>query len=209
MRLLDLHFTSTFIIVYLFIAVIISVVFFIKHRENRNYWLLVRNYAIAFYFFLLFKVTVLPFAILTKSELEEFLIDFSIDSLSYTQWQPFYTISRCLVSASGIVQLTGNIILLVPLVIILRWLIKKRCSYRKITIISFLSSIAIEAMQYLINVITVVPWHSTDVDDFILNGVGILLCCAMCLFIEKRFSKPIKNIRAVLGFGEEMNKKCD
>ena len=81
-----------------------------------------------------------------------------------------------IVKNSGIIniQLIGNIILLMPMPVLIGYLSKK-VNYKVLFFKSILFSFGIEIIQLIIDKLLSYPSRIFDVDDIILNGIGILI----------------------------------
>lgn len=182
MKIINLHFL-TFIIVYI---VILGISYIIYRRKKKKfhtflYWTLVEFYCLLFV-----KVTILPICVWNSGTSEQIKKAFSRTGM-VIQYIPFARIEQYFYSRWGMVQLVGNIILLMPIVVIMMWFSKKRYS-NKYIILSILGiSVGIEGIQYMINCITSCPSHVTDINDIIFNVAGGILCLFICKRIEKKF----------------------
>lgn len=95
---------------------------------------------------------------------------------------PFKTI---LVSLEGQIPffILGNIILLLPLAIYLPFLFKNR-SFLHILFYGFLVSLAIEVTQFSLSLIVGVTYRTFNVDDILLNTLGVALGYILYLVIR-------------------------
>ncbi len=107
------------------------------------------------------------------------------------QFIPFKTIIGNFSSTSGLIQLFENIILLIPIAFFLKYLAKRNYSGIKIIMTVCICSVAIEIMQLIITIITIFPMHATDIDDVILNtlGVALFLCITKNRYVDHVFKK--------------------
>ncbi|OAB43350.1 VanZ family protein [Paenibacillus glacialis] len=100
---------------------------------------------------------------------------------------PFETIGLFLRSihkepnAAGIINLFGNIGVFVPFGMVLPILFKRLRSYRMLTVCFVLIVIVIELSQMLLRV------GSCDVDDVILNVIGVWIGYSMLRLLFKRY----------------------
>lgn len=74
---------------------------------------------------------------------------------------------------SMIHQLGGNLILLFPLAIFIPILFPKLIKFKTIVLIGFLVSLLIESLQFTISSIIGFTYRSFDVDDLLLNTIGV------------------------------------
>lgn len=109
---------------------------------------------------------------------------------SYVQLIPGKTILEYLHSGN-LYQIVGNIILFIPFVLFMYIFLQKRKPI-PIILLGFLASILIELAQLIIDLVTKYPNRVFDVDDFILNIVGVVL--ATVIF---NYMKGIKGIQAI------------
>jgi glycopeptide antibiotics resistance protein len=98
------------------------------------------------------------------------------ESTIYLQLIPFRTISEMLGKPFWFTQIIGNIVFLFPVPVFLGLI----CFNKKISCINMIClgvfiSLFIEVTQYCINEITNFPNCVTDIDDLILNSIGVLL----------------------------------
>lgn len=71
-------------------------------------------------------------------------------------------------------NLVGNILLLLPLGFFLPTLWSKFRSFRKTLFIGILSSLSIETAQYILAYIGLSIGRASDIDDVILNSIGVI-----------------------------------
>lgn len=183
MKIIDLHFL-TFTIVYVVILAISYIIYKKKKQKFHTflYWGLVE-----FYYLLLVKVTLLPICIWNRGTSEQIKKAFSRIGMEI-QYIPFSRIEQYFASKWGMVQLFGNIILLMPIVVMMVWFSKKKYSNKYIVLTVLAISVGIEGIQYIINYITSCPSHVTDINDIIFNVIGGILCLIICRKVEKRVS---------------------
>lgn len=101
------------------------------------------------------------------------------------QFIPFKSIYE-LVKSKNLIQIFGNIILLMPLPLLLQGVNNKRYSKINYIKIILLTSIGIELSQLIINILTKIRNHVIDIDDIFLNILGGVILVV--------FYKPINNI---------------
>lgn len=188
---LDFH-KETFIFVYILIFIIAFFVYKIKkqHTYSLSFILL-----FALYIQFLVKFTILPIMILFEGGIGSM---YDIDE-PYTQMIPFHFVSEYQQGFLGLKQIAGNIILLFPMALFVRTMLESRQNTSRIlkTILVCISiSILIEVLQLMIDLVTNYPNRVMDIDDVLLNAVGILLG-VLCFELVKK----CKGIyRKVLGF---------
>lgn len=179
--------TYTFIITFLIASGLSFLVYRRKPRKIRFFLIPL----MIFYTLLLIQVTILPIYILDKDELKSFHETVG-DYITYYQITPFDTIKKTFISFPTVIkQDVGNIVLLMPIPIFVGF-IKKYLSPIKIFLLGFFASLLIESAQLLISFITKFPMHFFDVDDLILNSLGVVLGILLFYLIKK--TKPLYNI---------------
>ena len=192
MIILDFH-IETFLIVYVFLL-LVAFIFYKKTRKCQNYHILYYMFII-FYYQLLFKVTILPIILVKDhSQLEMYrkLIGNGVEIL---QPVPFKTIWECFSSTAGLIQIFGNLILLMPLVYIMNFLSYKSYSTKKIIFIATCVSIGIEFSQFLISQLTIDPTHVVDIDDIILNVFGTIIAVRVFNLLKKYKKNFVDKLR--------------
>ncbi|MDR0917437.1 MAG: VanZ family protein [Oscillospiraceae bacterium] len=100
---------------------------------------------------------------------------------------PFRTIMQY-VKQRNTVQIFGNIAALFPLPIMLH-LNFPRTPFRKCAVIAAVVTILIEPLQLLVNIAIRAPFNVVDIDDLILNAVGVavgLLAVRFVMIIRVR-----------------------
>ncbi|UYJ40660.1 MAG: VanZ family protein [Lachnospiraceae bacterium] len=156
-----------FCVAFLVVFIITFLVRIIKrgHRIRRCYIGIIELYIM-----LLISVTIFPIRII-PSEMRTG----KNSILDFCQLIPFKDIID-IVKNSGIIniQLIGNIILLMPMPVLIGYLSKK-VNYKVLFFKSILFSFGIEIIQLIIDILLSYPSRIFDVDDIILNGIGILI----------------------------------
>ncbi|HAU86078.1 MAG TPA: hypothetical protein DCW90_11450 [Lachnospiraceae bacterium] len=186
----DFH-LITFLVVYIFLLLLTFII--AKLRKDREHYFLYYMFII-FYYQLLFKVTMLPIMIFKPGELEQFRIATG-GNINVLQTIPLKTITENLSSRTGLIQLVGNLVLLMPLVFILKYLTKKSHSDKIILLVTICVSIGIECIQYINVKITHFPSHAVDIDDLILNVFGSILALVLLKILNKMAPELIMWIR--------------
>lgn len=140
------------------------------------------------YLLMLIKVVILPIRMITDDNLKmEVLKVFSISNV--IQLKPFRSISAFWESGNYL-QIGGNILLLLPLPIFLYFLLKKN-NAKRILIISFIFSLGIEIIQLCICLCTHFASRVFDIDDILLNCIGVVLGYGFCCILKKLQNKYI------------------
>ena len=159
-------------ILYLFILAIIftiKIIFLKSHTKNK-----IITALFTLYILLLVKVVICPIKFF-RQENQQIFQTLHINFSSYFQLIPFKTIIDAFEKGIWIIQVLGNIILLFPLPFFLDLLSKKQKSNTFFLVTGFLVCISIEGMQLLIDIIFIIRSHVFDIDDIILNFLGIIL----------------------------------
>lgn len=107
----------------------------------------------------------------------------SPESLEYSQANliPFKQITDYIVN-KNFISLFGNMLIIFPLPILLYI---NKFSMRKISIFSLLIAIAIEPLQYILNLVTQYPNRIIDIDDTILRVIGVIFALVIIFIINK------------------------
>lgn len=166
---LDLH-ISTFFILY---GIAISLGYIIWRRRKRN----IRFLGVAvvtLYILLLFKVTICPIIFLQGDSRQEFMDTFRNYTLYY-QLVPFKTIGNTFQTNAWVLQIFGNIMLLLPVPLLYSLLVKEIPRMKFFMVLGALISLSIELIQFGIDMLGHYPSHVADIDDFILNIIGIVI----------------------------------
>lgn len=173
-------FYNTFLIAFVIIfAITVCINIFRKERKYSLFFVGI----IEMYIIMLLKVVILPIRIIYDESYKSVLID-NFDIQNALQLIPFYSIHAYIDNRSWI-PIIGNLILLIPMVFILLFMKK---SYLFTFIFSSLFSLGIEIVQFLIVYITKFTSHISDIDDIILNCIGII--CGMIFFwLLKKINK--------------------
>jgi glycopeptide antibiotics resistance protein len=93
---------------------------------------------------------------------------------------PFASISNILFNDSlsftiKMKQIIGNIILFIPMWFLIPLIFKSQNSFKKVLLIWILASFSIELLQYIISLFLGFSYKVSDVDDILLNGLGVII----------------------------------
>lgn len=167
MIVLDLH-------IFLFLIIYIALLFFLFILKKKKKASFHPYYAIyVLYILLLFKVTICPITYVREAYREMFYDH--RDFIYSLQLIPFKTFLETIQSGTWIMQILGNVALLLPLPILFSIQENKIYSPFKMILLGAATSVGIEIIQFLINVIGYYPAHVVDIDDFIFNMIGIII----------------------------------
>lgn len=152
------------------IFIIIEFVRYIKFKSSKSTFIPFKEMLImifSVYLMTLVSVTLLPFStfMLTKPTINIIPIYNTIKDISMVDFSVADYMAKF-----WIVNILGNLILLIPLAIILPMIFKKLRDNNITILICFLISILIEFMQYLSMFLGNV--RAVDIDDVILNTLG-------------------------------------
>ncbi|GHU87462.1 hypothetical protein FACS1894202_01790 [Clostridia bacterium] len=148
-------------------AVVLTVIPCVRQKRTfgQTIWLFTVRFAGLWYALaavtLLFKLVTIRFALNDVSGLGSMGVNL----------KPFATIIEY-ANAHNTIQIAGNLGVLFPLPILLGLNFPKM-SVRKIFVISAIVTVLIEPLQLLVNVIIRSPYNSIDIDDLILNAIGV------------------------------------
>jgi len=172
---IDLH-PPVFLIIYCIILCIYYFFFFKKRGKKTNRLLIVAFFI--FYILCVIKLAFLPIRIFSQD------LGLTIDH--YYQLVPFETISQVINHNVWTIQLLGNIALLFPLPIFIGLLqIGGEFKLSKVIFIGFCTSFSLEVIQLSINFLTKVPNKVADIDDLILNTLGVTIGSLIFLAIKR------------------------
>ena len=145
-----------------------------------------------FYFLTLIRITLFPITIFSHEQLAEFWNHFK-DKIQPIQYIPFKNIILILQSSNWQKQILGNIILLVPLPILVGLLLElyHKYSLKFIILSGLITSFLIELGQFFINFIVQYPLRVVDIDDIILNFIGVLIASFFYNIGRKHFQSKL------------------
>ena len=162
--IIDLH-LGILLILFIIIVLIMTMIDIIKKRIHFE-TIVIKN-LFALYLLLLIKITILPIWI-------DVVYMPQVNIMEMIQFVPFHTIIENLTDGYYI-PIIGNILLLMPLIIGISLLKSEKISKKKLLVIGVACSLLIEMVQLITDIITKTNAHILDIDDVILNIVGIIL----------------------------------
>lgn len=183
-----------FLLLFFITSMMIYIVkyFIFEKRQRRRYWI----YPVfVFYLLALIDYTMLPIFIYGKKELTEFYGSVARQSWkNYSQLIPFSSICEYL-TEGNIYQIAGNIIMLMPMSCFL-YLLIDGISVKKIILYGSMISLGIELIQFCIDLLTGYANRVCDIDDFILNSVGVIIAAGIIGVFRKveKFHKIYYNL---------------
>ena len=187
----------SFILLLLIFLVCAVITFIICKKTNRRYSLITYLFVEA-YILLMIKVVVMPIFLLNATARRESLQGVKGLTLYGIQLMPFEAIRNIIEiqSFAGIIQIVGNLLLLVPLAFLITWVFSKD-NILVLIITGLLMTELIECIQLAINIITKYPGHAVDIDDVIFNYVGYIIAVFVILLVKKKCNKTYQNVRKV------------
>lgn len=164
-----------------------------KRVHHVEYWFL----RIIFYFYVimlvkvtLFPIPFFPYDIKVLKSVHPHGMDNNII--------PFHTIKHILKYSLSLhvklVQIGGNILLLMPMAFYMLLVKEELRKFVKIFGFVILTSVSIELIQFIIGLITRYNYRNIDIDDVILNTIGGIIGYIIFYIINKLFPKIIKSI---------------
>ena len=158
-----------------------------------------------FFIYILGVLRVTLFPIPIDSRLIQETANSGIRSLHFNNnLIPFKTVYEVVISSLqlnyyqlAIRNIGGNLLLLAPLGIFVPIIWPSISGIRRLLLIGFISSLAIELAQFGISFILGFSYRSFDVDDLLLNTFGVIIGYKLYHFIVKRFPTQV---RTALGY---------
>ena len=140
----------------------------------------------SFYIVCLAKIVFFPIYIPSKEQVLRFKNAMPED-FCMVQYVPLKTIGVTLQSSNWLLQIGGNIVLLVPLVVFAGVFLdyKKKYSVAKTVVIGVGVSILIETIQGIMNYMIQYPNRIADIDDILLNSFGVLIVAVVYWLVRK------------------------
>lgn len=116
--------------------------------------------------------------------------------INYFQVIPFKSITDFIINKNYI-QILGGFMITAPMIPLLLLNLRK-LSLKTASVIALVIVLLIEPLQLMINIITNYPNKIIDIDDFILNSIGLLLSICLVKIYHKIFkpdvyAKTLKN----------------
>lgn len=173
-------FYNTYFILYFIILFITFIIYKMRRIHRFSFWFIGIFEA---YILFIIKVGILPIRFIANNELRELIQVTQFEK--YFQLIPFNTIIKIYENGINInMQLVGNVLLFFPMPIFIAFFMKN-IKYYKILLISFCTTICLETIQLIINIIIRYPARIFDIDDVILNVFGIILGIIVFIVIKK------------------------
>lgn len=177
------------IIFLLVFNVFFSLCFFVKNKICKTKFAIkdiIKKQFLYAYIFTIIALTVLPYWRFDMDKLELIILPFEQEEVNYI---PFRTLCKYCFAANesvdswrvvSFVNVLGNVALFVPIGILLEY--QKNRTFKVTLAIGFLLTSFIEIVQYFTG-------RVSDVDDLIMNMLGICIGYAIGKYVRKLFSK--------------------
>ncbi len=120
------------------------------------------------FIYILFVLSLTLFPIPIQKEL---IMQMQSDQFLKNNYIPFSNMN----DQTMITQIGGNILLTLPMGFYIPFLIRKIISYPKIASYGFFIAMTIELLQFTISMLIGVTYRVTDIDDVILNTLGVVV----------------------------------
>lgn len=176
MIIIDFH-VVTFILFYIIVLLLTYLIYKLKKNNTNNFSVIA---IFAFYLLCVFKLTILPIIIIKSSYIMENLPD-----VTFTQFVPFKTFMNLRYFDVRSMQVLYNVIMLLPLPIFIELISKKKHTSVNLVLIGFCTSLFIECIQLLIDILTKYPCKVCDIDDLITNTLGVFLGVLIIKYARK------------------------
>lgn len=169
----------------LFLALffIASVILYYVHTTKKwtfRYWIIP---VFVFYLLYLIKITIFPIFIFDADTLNRIREDVGEYFIFY-QLKPLASIKNYF-NEGAIIQLLGNIMLLMPLTCFVEIVTKGKINIKKEILFVSLTSVMIELIQLAINYSTGHPSRVADIDDIFLNIIGVIITVCLLRLIKR------------------------
>ena len=171
----------------LIFLLIVIILIIIKLKSHRNVELAIIHFG--FFFYLLHLLEIVFFPLKLDSQILDY--EFELNLI------PFNTIIEMYKYGIKVFikQVIGNIIIFVPLGFFIPIIYKKFNSFFSILFLGIICSITIELVQGIINNLTQFYNKVVDIDDVILNVLGVIVGHFTLTFCRKVFAKFFPTIK--------------
>lgn len=179
--IIDLHLE---ILILIFIIAIVIDLIVSTLRKKIKFEKEILKCMLILYLLLLVKVVILPIWIQVP-----YMSNISINQM--VQLIPFNTIMENIADGQYI-QLVGNFVLLMPLIIGVALLKEENILNRQLFVLGVSASLVLELIQLGTNIITKTNVHIFDVDDIILNIMGVIIAIILSPIVIKMWNGLVK-----------------
>lgn len=143
------------------------------------------------YILLVIRITTFPITIISREASNEVHAQFG-KYIQYYQLIPFKTI--CGVGSYNFFkQIICNILMFIPFSILVKG-IKSNLKGWQVILMGVICSLFIELLQLCINILTRFPNRVCDIDDLILNSIGVILGYGIYILVSKVSTKRVEGI---------------
>ncbi|GFN33213.1 VanZ family protein [Paenibacillus xylaniclasticus] len=178
------------VLLFVFSIFILVILNFLKRKTQSINAVL---FLILFHITLVVSITLFPIPI-QKNLLSDLR---STNSVSVHNFIPLKSIIELLTNSVSptvyLKQIVGNIIMCVPFGFLWPILIK-RITLKRMLVLAISIGFGIEATQYIINTAIDYDYRSIDIDDVLLNFIGVLLGYCLLLLLNKKSKKTLTTI---------------
>jgi glycopeptide antibiotics resistance protein len=147
-----------------------------------------------FFWYLIFAVSILFFPFPYQKEI---IVDSIKDNFQKNQLIPFhsiYTLWTTQPKSIFLIQVVGNIILTTPLGFLLPIINKNSRNIKTACTLAILIPITIELSQYLISLALGFTYRITDIDDIILNFMGVMIGFIIWRLLKNQVKNQTLNV---------------
>lgn len=163
---------KNFIGVFLVLLLVTYIWCRVNKKEYYKNWTL---YMFIFYILCVVKLAFFPIYFNLDGSLSEHA-SVRAENKIYLQLIPLKSIKSILNNPFWFVQIVGNTVFLLPLPIFVGVLnYKRNIKSLNLILIGISFSLIIELIQYILNAVTKFPNRVTDIDDLILNSIGVII----------------------------------
>lgn len=164
----DMH-LSIFLIIIIILSCFSIIIYKIKKTHKYSIYGII---LFEVYLLCLIKVVYLPIRMITDEKLKDIMP--MGNDWNAIQIIPFKTLGEVIDANNQLVQIGGNIVLFMPFVFFIYYMFNERNKIKCI-FISFMVILFVEITQLGIDVLTEYPNKVCDVDDVIVNMMGVIL----------------------------------
>ncbi|QBO37204.1 VanZ family protein [Periweissella cryptocerci] len=175
------------VILFIWLIILIN-----KKKHQKAIVSLILDIPFMLYIYLLLGQTIFPIAVFLNGKLPNIISKYGIGRQYFIQLNPM-AIFKYSMTYYGFINIVGNVILLVPLVIFISFYWPQLNNFKSAVQIAFFGSLTIELIQLVMNLFYISN-RLFDVDDLILNTLGGIIA----FFILKIFKRIFPNIFNVL-----------
>lgn len=177
-------------IMYILIFTLIYAVFIRKKIYKSNFIKIILYYVFGIYIALIVGITIFPIPI----QAEEIALNIKYNLGLSNNFIPIINTFKSIMSdfqqgiiIAPIIQILGNIALFIPIGFYLP-IFNENISFNQVSFIALCSTIFIESIQGIINIVIGYNYRSVDIDDIILNLIGAILGYYLFKFLSPKFN---------------------